>query len=276
MLPGYHTAGLLQHDLAGAIEELAAMGYRAVAVRPQHGRLSRSDPWFGQQLLRLADVTARHDLQLILDLDTCFLHNAWKSRGPALASAATGEARAARDGIETWLEIAAESKASMVTFACGQIGQEANSNTEYALTQLACELDYLVNVASELEVAIALRPRHGDSIATVAQWERLRHWLKTEGLGLAADIGEMLQGHEIPLADRLERNRDCLSCIYICDRSAGQTKDQPIGTGDIAHDRLISGLVGINFQGPAIIRIDGHSQLGLGLAEQGIQIFDKS
>lgn len=167
----------------------------------------------------------------------------------------------------------------MVTFACGQSGQETNSTAEYALTQLACELNYLVNVANELEVAIALRPRHGDSIATVAtvaQWERLRHWLKTEGLGLAADIGEMLQGHEIPLADRLERNRDCLSCIYICDRSAGQTKDKPIGTGDVAHDRLISGLVGINFQGPAIIRIDGHSHLGFGLAEHGIQIFDKS
>lgn len=276
MLPGYHTAGLLQHDLSEAIEALAALGFRAVAVRPQHGRLAQSDPWFGQQILRLADATSRHDLQLVLDLDTRFLHDAWKSRGPALASAQSSETRIAREWIETWLKIAAESKACLVTFASGQSSQIANANTESTLTRLASELDHLVNVAAELGVALALRPRSGDAVATVAQWERLQQWLKGDGLGLAADIGEMLRGHELPLADRLERNRDALSCVYLCDRRAGQTEDQPIGTGDVAHDRLIAGLIGINFQGPAIIRIEGHSHHGLRLAEQGMQLFNQS
>lgn len=274
MLPGYHTAGLLQHDLVGAIEELAALGFRAVAVRPQHGRLSQTDPWFGQQMLRLADVTSRHHLQLIFDLDTHFLHTAWQSRGPALASTDPGEARAARDWIETWLGIAADSKATVVTFASGKSGHPTDANPESTLTQLAIELDHLVNLATKRGITIALRPRHGDTVSTVAQWERLQHWLKIEGLGLAADIGEMLQGHEIPLADRLERNRDHLSCIYLCDRRAGQVEDQPIGIGDIAHGRLISGLARINFKGPAIIRIEGHSHRGLCLAEQAMHLFD--
>ena len=94
-------------------------------------------------------------------------------------------------------------------------------------------------------------------------------------MGLAADIGEMLRGHELPLADRLERNQDALSCVYLCDRRTGQTKDQPIGTGDVAHDRLIARLIGINFEGPAIIRIEGHSHHGLRLAEQGMQLFNQ-
>ena len=273
MLPGFHTAGLLQHDLSGAIEELAGLGYRAVAVRPQHGRLSQADPGFGQQLLRLADVTSRHDLQLIVDLDTQFLQTAWKSRGPALSSVETNEARAARNWIENWLELAAESKAGIVTFASGEISQYRVADTESTLTQLAVALDYLVNVAVDLGVHVALRPRFGDLVSTIAQWERLQHWLKTDELGLAADIGEMLQGHEIPLAARLERHRDDLSCIYLCDRRAGQQEDLPIGTGDVAHERLIAALAGINFTGPAIVRVEGHSHNGLRLAEQGIQLF---
>ncbi|MGI9445200.1 MAG: sugar phosphate isomerase/epimerase family protein [Rubripirellula sp.] len=273
MLPGFHTAGLLQHDLFGAIEELAALGYRAVAVRPQHGRLSQADPWFGQQLLRLADVTSRHELQLVLDLDTQFLQTAWESRGPALSSIETNEARAARDWIETWVGLAAESKAGIVTFASGKSGQHTDAETESTLTQLAVELDYLVNVALELGVTLALRPRHGDMVSTVAQWERLQHWLKTDELGLAADIGEMLQGHEIPLAARLERHQDELTCIYLCDRRAGQLEDQPIGTGDVAHERLIDALAGINFTGPAIVRVEGHCHHGLRLAEQGMRLF---
>ena len=273
MLPGFHTAGLLQHDLFGAIEELARLGYRAVAVRPQHGRLAQSDPWFGQQLLRLADVTSRHDLQLILDLDTQFLQTAWKIRGPGLSSIKPEEARAARDWIETWVRLASESKASIITFASGKSGQDTNAEIEPTLTQLAVELDYLVNVASNLGVTLALRPRHGDVVSTVTQWERLQHWLKTEELGLAADIGEMLQSHEIPLAARLERRREELTCVYLCDRRTGQQEDQPIGSGDVAHARLITALTGIHFAGPAIVRVEGHSHQGLRLAEQGIQLF---
>ena len=83
----------------------------------------------------------------------------------------------------------------------------------------------------------------------------------------------MLQGHEIPLAARLERHRDELTCIYLCDRRAGQQEDQPIGTGDVAHERLIAALTGIKFTGPAIVRIEGHSHHGLRLAEQGMQLF---
>lgn len=167
-------------------------------------------------------------------------------------------------------EIAAESKASIVTFASGQ---HTAADTGSTLTQLASELDYLVNVAVDLGVKLDLRPRYGDMVSTVAQWARLQHWLKTEELELAANIGEMLQGHEIPLAARLERHRDDLTCIYLRDRMAGQPGDQPIGIGDVAHERLLAALADINFMGPAIVRIEGHSHHGLRLAEQRMQLF---
>ena len=273
MLPGYHTVGLLQHDLTTAIEELAALGYRAVAVRPQRGQLAQADPWFGQQILRLADVTAKHQLELVFDLDSSFIHDPWKNRGPALASSNPDEAKLARDWIESWLKIAAEAKACLVTFASGQSDGSIGRDTESTLTCLAHELDHLVSTAHELEVTIALRPKHGDCISTVAQWERLQQWLNADVLGLAADIGEMLLGHEIPLADRLDRNREALACVYLCDRRTDQAVDQPIGQGDIAQDRLISSLREINFEGPVVVRIEGHSQQGLALAEQGMQLF---
>ena len=71
----------------------------------------------------------------------------------------------------------------------------------------------------------------------------------------------------------LNVHRHDLTCIYLCDRRAGQHEDQPIGTGDVAHERLIAALANIDFTGPAIVRVEGYSQHGLRLAEQGIQIF---
>ena len=67
--------------------------------------------------------------------------------------------------------------------------------------------------------------------------------------------------------------RCSLKCVYLCDRQTGQQEDQPIGTGDVAHERLMEALTAINFAGPAIVRIEGHSHHGLRLAEQGMQLF---
>ena len=226
MLSGYHTAGLLQHDIVVAIEELARLGYRSVAVRPRQGMLAISDAWFGQQLLRIADATARNELQLVLDLDSHFMHSPWESRGPSLSAEEPEEVLAARNWVETWLGLAAESAASLITFSSGIANSHGNEIDSAALTRLASELDHLVRVATKHEVKIALRPRHGDTIATVAQFERLQQWLETEQLGLAADIGEMLQGHEIPLADRLDRNRRFpILCLLV--RSPGRAGRRP-------------------------------------------------
>ena len=275
MLSGYHTAGLLQHDIVVAIEELARLGYRSVAVRPRQGMLAIGDAWFGQQLLRIADATARNELQLVFDLDSRFMHSPWKSRGPSLSADEPEEALAARNWIETWLGLAAESGASLITFSSGIQHSHGNEIDSASLTRLASELDHLVHAATQHAVKISLRPRFGDTIATVAQFERLQQWLETEQLGLAADIGEMLQGHEIPLADRLDRNRASLSCVYLCDRLAGLVEDQPLGKGDVAHGRLIARLREMQFGGPLIVRIESHSQLGLTLAEQAIRLFDE-
>ncbi|MDE0862704.1 MAG: hypothetical protein OSA98_02885 [Rubripirellula sp.] len=54
-----------------------------------------------------------------------------------------------------------------------------------------------------------------------------------------------------------------------------QVKDQPIGEGDVAHVLLIARLGEIQFDGPLIIRIESHSQLGLSMAEQAMRLFNE-
>ena len=273
MLPGYHTAGLLQHDIVVAVEGLAMLGYRWIAIRPRSGMLSPQDDAFGQQLLRVADVVTRTNLQLVLDLDTYFLDNPWQLRGPSLAASDPQEVESARSSVESWIKIAAELSAALITFSSGQSSAQGNDPDETVLERLSNQLDRLVEQASCDQVKLALRPRHGDAIATVAQYERLQQWLETDHLGLAADIGEMLLGHELPLADRLSRNLDALACIYLCDRKSGQSKDVPLGQGDVAHQRVLQGLAKNEFRGPLLVRVEGHSELGFTPAEKAIQLF---
>ncbi len=78
----------------------------------------------------------------------------------------------------------------------------------------------------------------------------------------------------MPLADRLARNLDELACVYLCDRRAGVSGDQRFGQGDVALGRILQSLRNHSFQGHAIARVEGHSELGFTPAQEAIQIFD--
>ena len=277
MIAGYHTAGLLQHDVCDAVGELAHLGYGCVAIRPHPATFNPKAPGFGERLLRLRDAVTRAHVQSVLDLDAPFMHDPMASRGPSLAAADPAQCDSARQWIEQWVEIAVELGANLVTFSSGIGDRSGFDSDEQTLEQLAITLNTLLSQSAGKPVRLALRPRSGDAIATVAQFERLGQWLaEPENLSLAADIGEMLIGGELPLSDRMARNLDALACVYLCDRRAGIASDQRIGHGDVALGRILRSLGEHGFPGPVIFRVEGHSEMGFTPAREAIQIFEES
>lgn len=275
MIPGYHTAGLLQHDVGDAIGELAHLGYGCVAIRPHPSTLNPQSPWFGEQVLRLADAISRAQVHAVIDIDAPFMHQPMMPRGPSLVAADDGQCAAARRWIEQWVGFAVELGANLVTFSSGMGDRSGVDSDEQILERLAVTLNGLTEHNKGKPVRLALRPRSGDAIATVAQFERLGQWLaEPESLWLAADIGEMLIGGELPLSDRLARNLEALACVYLCDRRAGHSGDQRLGHGDVAVGRILRSLGDHRFQGSVIVRVEGHSELGFTPAREAIQIFD--
>ena len=87
MIPGYHTAGLLLHDVCVAVNELAHMGYSCVAIRPHGGSLNPNSPGFSEQILRLGDAISVAQVRSVLDIDGLFLHDPLQQRGPSLVAA---------------------------------------------------------------------------------------------------------------------------------------------------------------------------------------------
>jgi sugar phosphate isomerase/epimerase len=275
MIPGYHTGGLLYHDVCVAVEQLAQIGYRCVALRPQGGSLNPRLPGFGAQFLRLADAITKARVLPVLDIDAPFVQDSAELRGPSLVSADAAQRESAGAWIEQWIELAPELGCDLISFSSGAAESCGGVFDEQSLEHLAGKLEHLLDAAHRRQVRLALRPRSGDAIATVAQFERLGQWLGDDAeLGLAADIGEMLIGGELPLVDRLARNLDALACVYLCDRRAGQAGDQRIGQGDVALGRLVRFLEDHGFTGPAIVRIEGHCEWGLAAAREAISLFN--
>ena len=275
MIPGFHVGAMLLHDQAEAILEVARLGYRCVAIRPRPGSLDPRESRFGEQVIRLADSIQRAGVSAVIDTDALFMHDRMAARGPTLVTASDSQAAVARAWIERGMDVAVELGSDLITFCSGQSeGPLEETATEQTLERMAGQLDLLAGMAESKEVRLALRPRNGDAIATVAQFERLGQWLdRPERILLAADVGERLLGHEIPVGDRLSRNLDALACIYLCDHRSGTIGDQRIGQGEVALSRITASLAAQRFSGPAIVRIEGHSQWGFVPAKESLTIF---
>ncbi len=303
MMPGFHVGGLLLHRQSDAVVQVASLGYRCVAIRPRPESLDPRDPQFGQQMVRMAAAIGQADVSIVIDTDAQFMHDPMTPQLPSLAAAAPLEAEWAVQWIRRWIDVAAELGAAMITLSTGRSGPQESGPQESApgqsgggtsgpgqsggdpesgaaeetLERLSSRLDGLLLAAAQNKVVLALRPRSGDAIATVAQFERLAQWLdQPDRLLLAADVGEMLLGHEFPVADRLARNIDNLGCVYICDHLPGTVGDSRIGHGHVAVSRIASTLAAMGFAGPAIVRVDGHSELGLQLAVESRVIFEET
>ncbi|MEM8666869.1 MAG: TIM barrel protein [Planctomycetota bacterium] len=277
MLTGYHTAGLLLHDPCTALQELAGLGFRCVALRPHACMFNPAQSDFSERVVRLTSVIEQSQLQVVLDLDASFMQDPWNQHAPSLAAEDSTGRQKAEDWISRWLEVAAELSVSVVTFNSGRIDPSTDDLPERVLDRLVLPIERLLASADAHQIALALRPRGGEAIATVAQFERFGQWLDIgNGLRLAADVGEMLRGGELPLADRLARNLESLAVVYLCDRKAGTPRDQPIGMGDVDLNRLIRSLLNHTFDGPAIARVEGYPELGLSCARTAMETFKQA
>ena len=273
MITGYHAGGLLYHDPVVAVRELAAIGFQSIAIRPHGASLNPHAANFGQQVLRLSDAISKAGVRCVLDLDSPFLPDPLRPRGPSLASSDAKVALEAREWVTRWIAIGSELGAELITFSSGCWGESGEERDEKMLERFSAQLRRLLKTADIERIQLALHPRCGDAIATVAQFERLGQWLDPDdGLLLAADIGEMLTGSELPVADRLARNLRALACVYLCDRRAGFSGDQRFGQGDVALGRILRSLSAHDYRGHAIARVEGHSELGFTPAREAIQI----
>jgi hypothetical protein len=99
-------------------------------------------------------------------------------------------------------------------------------------------------------------------------------------LGLAADVGEMIHAGEMPLVARLQRQADDLRLVYLCDTgstypASGPAEesgdeafsigrmDVPLGTGELAVERIVGELAKFTREMPMVVRVAGHAGAGL-------------
>lgn len=270
MIAGFHTTALGEHDLATAATVLRQIGFGVIAVRLSRARLDplgRADDLAMQiELLR----RTVQEVEVVIDADAPFLIDAWSPEiGDLMQEGPERERRIAC--LRGAIDVAARSSGKLVTFATGSLSRSIDVQT--GLDRLAEAILRLAAVAKPAGVTLAVRPRLDHFVDSVGRFERLVEWIGDRAdLRLAADVGTMVAGGEMPVVDLLVRSPR-LACVYLSEtrlcRSGRAGVEALIGGGHVAAERVVAGLAESRFRGPILVEparseaVDPHAAAAL-------------
>lgn len=271
---GYNTNGLANEDLFAAVDLLAEMGYRSVAITLDHQALNPYDDQAAEQRDRMADLLRKLGLRSVVETGARFLLDPRVKHEPTLVSP-DESARARRvDFLRRAIDVAAALGSDCVSLWSGAVRDGVGDCQ--AMDRLVGGLVGVLDYAASQSVQLAFEPepdmfidslrRYGDLLERLAAKR-----VDTTQLQLTIDVGHLHCQGELPIADHVVRWRDRLANVHIEDMRAGVHEHLMFGDGEIDFPPVIAALAETGYAGPVNVELSRHSQQGPRAARRAME-----
>ncbi len=272
MLIGYNTNGLAHHDPFEAIELLAEIGYRSVALTLDHGRLNPFADGFRSQLASLRRLLERLKLRNVVETGARYLLDPRRKHEPTLVSAD----KVARDRriafLKAAIDAAHELQSDCVSLWSGVVHDGADFAT--ALGRLVSGLEPALDYARGKNVVIGFEPEPGMLIDTMSRYEELDRQIGHPLFQLTLDIGHLHCLGETPIAAQIHRWQKRLVNVHIEDMRAGVHEHLMFDEGEIDFPPVIEALAASGYQSGIHVELSRHSHIGPDAARQSFKFLN--
>lgn len=268
MLLGYNTNGLAHHDPEQALELLAEIGYRSVALTIDHQWLSPYSADLQFQLSRISRLLERLGLACTLETGARFLLDSKRKHWPSLVLP-PAEAAPRLRLIRHAFEISGALGAKVVSIWSGVL--PAGWEIQSALDNLAANLDTLLRDADAFDVVIGFEPEPEMFIDSMSQFSRLLQWVKHPRFKLTLDLGHLYCQGEVPLADYIQRWASLICNVHIEDMRAGVHEHLMFGEGEIHFPPVLEALGQADYRGPLHVELSRHSYDAANVARRAFE-----
>ncbi len=272
MLLGYNTNGLADHTLPAAIELVADLGYKSIAITVDHHALNPYGDRLREELHNLRSLLGERGLMAVIETGARYLLDVRHKHQPTLVSAGRDQQQVRIDFLCRAVDLAAELDAACVSFWSGAALDEVGESELVA--RLTQALKPVIEHAAERRVTLAFEPEPGHLVDTMAKYECLLNEMsrdEAEQLRLTIDIGHLHCQGEVPIDAQLHKWAERLENVHIEDMRHGVHEHLPFGEGEIAFGPVLGALDEIGFAGPVTVELPRHSHVGPAMAGQSIR-----
>jgi L-ribulose-5-phosphate 3-epimerase len=269
MLLGYNTNGFAHHDPFDAIELLAEIGYKSVALTLDHGPLNPLASAWPAYLERLKETLRRLGLRSTIETGARYLLDPRRKHEPTLISPTEGEREKRIDFLNRAIDAAAYLDSDCVSLWSGARRDEAAD--EVMLERLAEALRVVLRHATNSGVTLGFEPEPGMFIDTLRSFHRLLQWIDAPHLELTLDVGHLWCLGELPIADYIARWGPRIVNVHIEDMRAGMHEHLMFGEGEMRFGPIIDALAKAGYRGALHVELSRHSHEAPAAAQKAME-----
>ena len=283
MRPGFSTNSIGDVPPADAVAILADLGYRSLALTPDHGLFSGvatgSLAGLSAEIDRWRSLLARAGMACVIESGARHLLDPLRKHEPTLVSPDPSARKRRVDFLLAAVDLAAElnansgtgsgteSRAPCLSLWSG-VGRDA-ADEATILDRLCAGHNSVIERATQRGVQLGFEPEPGMVIDTVARWAMLRDRLgNPECFGLTVDLGHLECLGEWPLAARLEPFAANIVNVHVDDMLACRHDHLPLGAGDGDFAALLPLLASAGYDGGLHVELPRQSHRWLDTARE--------
>jgi sugar phosphate isomerase/epimerase len=269
MLLGYNTNGLAHHDPYQAVELLAELGYRSVALTIDHGTLN---PYGGhvanrqKQMRRALDALG---MRSVIETGARFLLDPRTKHEPTLVTSDPAGRAKRIEFYKHCIDAACELGSDCVSLWSGVLRDGADDAA--VMQRLVRGLGEVLDYAEQRQMTIGFEPEPGMFIDTMARFEQLLKQISHPRLRLTLDVGHLHCQGETPLGAMIERWGPQLVNVHLEDMHSGVHEHLMFGEGEIDFAAVLKSLLRTGYAGGVHVELSRHSHDGPNAAAKSIE-----
>lgn len=266
---GYNTNGLAHHSLPAAIDLLAGLGYKSVAITIDHAALNPYCKNLEHCVHQTQSSLNDYGMKSVIETGCRYLLDPQNKHEPTLLSK---DASKRIDFLRHAIDIAFSLESECVSLWSGRLPQ--GLERQEGLKRLAENLQSVLDHAALEQVTIAFEPEPGMLIETMASFEELLKVVDSPLLKLTLDVGHLQCLGEVPIAHMIHQWKDRLANVHIEDMLTGVHEHLMFGEGEIEFPPIVASLAEVGYDGPVNVELSRHSHVGPSAARQSYEFLN--
>jgi sugar phosphate isomerase/epimerase len=268
MFLGYNTNGFAHHRLEDAVDILAELGYRGLALTADfHTVDPLADRWV-DRARRLDRKLRQARMRVVIETGARFIVDPRRKHQPTLLDPDRHASLDRLYFLEACVRLGAAVQADAVSFWSGAAPDSSPPRIHMARLVEACLR--LSDFAGDRSIRLAFEPEPGMFIDTMDKFAELHGKVNRKNFGLTLDVGHVVCTGEAPVGAHIRKWQEWLWNIHIEDMKKGVHEHLMFGEGEVDFADVLGALREIGYRRGVYVELSRHSHDAVETARKAI------